>query len=312
MSFSDIGLNESFLRRIKAHISSKRIASSYLFIGLQERGGLEIALAFAKAVNCGQGINFCNNCQSCRMISAQTHPDVKVYSPGNHKFGIPLVRQVQQDSVESNYSANYRFNILSNCETMTIEAQNALLKMLEEGRKGCVNILLAKSQDGLLQTILSRSIVLKLPPKNLEKSSQMLQEFGVSEELANIEAQAFDGDMRVPFWVLANKEKAEFALQTLINANSSKIQNLATICDDEENLEHVLLLFEETLKCAKRIRQGLEVESSLLLHSAVKLAAMDEASFESVNLSLKEIEKLWKTQSRKSMLTQARMFQILA
>jgi DNA polymerase III delta prime subunit len=311
MSFSDIGLNDSFLRRIKAHILSKRIASSYLFIGLSERGGLEIALAFAKAVNCNQGIDYCDSCQSCRMINAQTHPDVKVYSPGNHKFGIPLVRQVQQDSTESNYSATYRFNILSNCETMTTEAQNALLKMLEEGRKGCVNILLSQGQEGLLQTILSRSIVLKLPPKNLEKSSQKLQELGMSQEIAIIEAQAFDGDIRVPYWILANKEKAEFALQTLVTTSSSKIQNLATICDDEENLEQVLLLFEETLKCAKRIRQGLEVESSLLLHSAVKLAKMDEASFESVNLSLKEIEKLWKTQSRKSMLTQARMFQAL-
>lgn len=312
MSFFDIGLNDAFLKRIKAHISSKRISSSYLFIGLPERGGLELALAYAKAVNCNEGMEFCDTCQSCRMINAQTHPDVKVYSPGTQRFGIPLVRQVQQDSTESNYSATYRFNILVNCETMTVEAQNALLKMLEEGRKGCVNILLAQTQEGLLQTILSRSIVLKLPPKKLEKSSQKLQEVGMGADLADIEAQAFDGDIRVPLWVAANKEKAEFALQTLINTSSGKIQNLVVLCEDEENLEHVLLLFEEALKCAKRFRQGLEVESSLLSQSAAKLAALSEASFESVNLSLKEIEKLWKTQSRKSMLTQARMFQTLA
>lgn len=312
MSFEDIGLNDAFLKRIKAHISSKRISSSYIFIGLPERGGLELATGFAKSVNCAEGIEFCDACQSCRMINAQTHPDVKVYSPGSQKFGIPLVRQVQQDSTESNYSAKYRFNILDHCETMTVEAQNALLKMLEEGRKGCVNILLSKSQEGLLQTILSRSIALRLPPKKLEKSSQRLQELGMNAALADSEAQAFDGDIRVPLWITANKEKAEFALQTLIGIGSGKVQNLAALCEDEENLEQVLLLFEETLKCAKRIRQGLEAESSLLSQSAAKLAAFGEAGFESVNMSLKEIEKLWKTQSRKSMLTQSRMFQAMA
>lgn len=312
MSFSSIGLNDDFLKRIKAHISSKRIAASYLFIGLPERGGLELALAFAKAINCNEGVEFCDTCQSCRMINAQTHPDVKVYSPGSQRFGIPLVRQVQQDSTESNYSARYRFNILNGCETMTVEAQNALLKMLEEGRKGCVNVLLSQSLEGLLQTILSRSIVLKLPPKKIEKCSEKLQKLGMDKALADSETTAFEGDLRLPIWITENKEKAEHALQTLTNIGSGKIQNLAFLCEDEENLEHVLLLFEETIKCAKRISWGLTVESTLLSQSAARLAAKGEEGFENANTCLKEIQKLWKTQSRKSMLMQARMFQTLA
>lgn len=312
MSFSDIGLNDAFLKRIKAHISSGRIASSYLFVGLPERGGLELALAFAKSVNCKEGVEFCDTCQSCRMITANTHPDVKIYSPGSQRFGIALVRQIQQDSSESNYSAHYRFNILEHCETMTVEAQNALLKMLEEGRKGCVNILLSQSLEGLLQTILSRSIVLKLPPKKMEKCSEQLQKLGMDKALADSETSAFEGDIRLPAWIAENKEKAEHALQTLTNIGSGKIQNLALLCEDEENLEHVLLLLEETLKCAKRIRQGLAVESSLLSQSAARLAVSGEEGFEKANTCLKEIQKLWKTQSRKSMLTQARMFQALA
>ena len=156
---------------------------SWLFTGPAGSGRSTLARAFAAALQCEQ--NGCGECTSCKLISADAHPDVRMLATDKVIISIEEVRQLVQFAALGSSLGEYRVVIIEDADRMTERTSNVLLKALEEPQPKTVWILCAPSAADMLPTIRSRTrnVVLRLPSTQ-EVAQLLMQRDGVKEELA--------------------------------------------------------------------------------------------------------------------------------
>lgn len=146
---------------------TKRNAHAYIIEGEPGMGKKRLARTFAKLLQCeADGIEVCDACPSCKHVDAGSHPDIiEVVQTGKTGLGVDDVRdQINKDMAIKPYRYPYKIYIVDNADSMTPQAQNALLKTLEEPPSYGVIILLAANSYQFLPTILSRCVRIKLDP----------------------------------------------------------------------------------------------------------------------------------------------------
>jgi hypothetical protein len=106
----------------------------------------------------------CGKCGNCIKMSSNSHPDVKtVYPQGNPKsIKIDDIRFMREDAYIASNEGSYKFYVIADADCMTVQAQNALIKILEEPPKNVIFIILCKSSLSLLGTVRSRSQIFKI------------------------------------------------------------------------------------------------------------------------------------------------------
>ena len=166
-----------FLQRALAHGRSRH---AYLFIGPAGLGKRQLALAFVMAQNCeaGDAARPCQQCRSCQLIASERSPDIIFTrtSGNNETILIEEIRRVSTFFALHPYEMRHRIAILDNFERAAPNAQDALLKTLEEPPSYASLILLAREESSILPTILSRCQQLRLrpsPPANWPSSSSL-------------------------------------------------------------------------------------------------------------------------------------------
>ena len=164
------------LRRSMAH---DRIRHAYLIAGAESVGKETLARAFAMTLNCtNPEIQPCGECSSCHRIQTGNHPDI-IYSARESETSplkIEEIRGVMQRLALKPFEARYRVAILRDFDAAQPRAQDALLKTLEEPAPHAVLILLARSLDAVLPTIISRSQVIQLRPASTSVVYTLLKE----------------------------------------------------------------------------------------------------------------------------------------
>ena len=166
---------------IKEHLlhamEQNKVSHAYLLQGELGAGKEFIAKAFAAALQCERGTaNACGQCRSCKQIESRNHPDVIwVTHEKPNTIGVEDIRtQLNQDIEIKPYYGPKKIYIISECEKMTVQAQNALLKTLEEPPSYGLIILLSTNAEALLSTILSRCVVLRMRPVEDSKIEEYL------------------------------------------------------------------------------------------------------------------------------------------
>ncbi len=153
--------NVSLRNRIGAAIACGRLPHALLIDGVHGSGKMTLALEIAAALNCKSGADTlpCGKCDSCRLIREESFIDLKVLSRQGDKttIGVSEIKNFRRDMFLSSTEAEYKVYIIKDAERMTPEAQNALLKVLEEPPSKVVIILLADGTDRILTTIKSRA-----------------------------------------------------------------------------------------------------------------------------------------------------------
>ena len=165
--FKDVIGQEQIVTHLQNAISSKKVAHAYIIHGERSSGKEFIAKVFAKALQCeGDGEKPCGECRSCKQAEGNNHPDIIfVQHEKPNTIGVEDIRQkINSDIAIKPYSGSYKVYIVNECEKMTVQAQNALLKTLEEPPAYAVILLLTTSLDTLLPTILSRCVALNMRP----------------------------------------------------------------------------------------------------------------------------------------------------
>lgn len=185
---------------LKTNIASGDIRHAYLITGPAGVGKRTLALQFAKALNClnpPEPGEFCGQCRVCRQISAMQHSDLSVVQAEKEGgvLKIDAVREAQHLLSLLPYEARYRVALLLRFEEANPNAQNALLKTLEEAPARAVLLLTADSAESLLPTIVSRCEVLRLHPMPLASLQQELQNRGIGSEDARLLAHLSGGRM---------------------------------------------------------------------------------------------------------------------
>ena len=141
-------------------VNSNNVLHSYLFLGTEGIGKKEIAKEFAKKILCSTKEEGCT-CKSCLCFDSNNHPDLYVIDYDNQSIKIDEIRTLTEKVIEKPIISEKKVYIINNAETMTKEAQNCLLKTLEEPPEFVVIILISSNDILILNTIKSRCMTIK-------------------------------------------------------------------------------------------------------------------------------------------------------
>lgn len=164
--FDDIVGEEQLKSKMKA-ISKSGPSHAYLLAGEKRSGKTTLAKCFAAAIQCeGEGEKPCGRCMSCLQVEEGSHPDVIWLSHEKEEtIGVDEIRKgINEDILLKPYRAKYKVYLIDDAQKMTVQAQNALLKTLEEPPSYGVIILISNVVEAMLPTILSRSVLLPVRP----------------------------------------------------------------------------------------------------------------------------------------------------
>lgn len=163
MSFENLIGNKKAKQVLRKSIDSNNILHSYIFVGIDGIGKKLFAKEFAKAILCLEKSKYCNKCKSCMEFDSNNHPDFMQIEQleDSKNIKIEQIRFMQEKVAEKPIISTKKVYIIDEADTMTTEAQNCLLKTLEEPPEYVVMILIASNESKLLNTIKSRCI--KIP-----------------------------------------------------------------------------------------------------------------------------------------------------
>ena len=150
---------------LSGSISAGRVSHAYILEGDSGMGKKTLAYAFACQLVCS-GKTACGSCHDCRLALSGNHPDIITVTPdeGKNSISVDNIRELYGSVMIKPYSADKKVIIIPGCEKLNPQAQNALLKMLEEPPSYIVFILLTSNSNYFLETVLSRSLKLSMQP----------------------------------------------------------------------------------------------------------------------------------------------------
>lgn len=165
--FQDIIGQEQIKEHLQNAIAAGKVSHAYIINGEKSSGKEFIAKVFAMALQCEKReAEPCQECHSCKQALSDNHPDIiRVTHEKPNTISVDDIRaQVNNDVAIKPYSGSYKIYIINEAEKMTPQAQNAILKTLEEPPEYAVILLLTTNVNSLLPTILSRCVVLNMKP----------------------------------------------------------------------------------------------------------------------------------------------------
>lgn len=165
--FTDIIGQEQIREHLQTALRLRKISHAYIINGERSSGKEFIAKTFAMALQCERGGDEpCQECHSCKQALSGNHPDIiRLVHEKPNTISVEDIRtQINQDMGIKPYQGPYKIYLINEGEKMTVQAQNALLKTLEEPPEYGVILILTSSVESLLPTILSRCVVLNMRP----------------------------------------------------------------------------------------------------------------------------------------------------
>ena len=156
MIFNNIIGNEKNKELLKNIIDTNNIAHSYMFVGKESIGKLIFAKEFAKAILCKNSEKPCNTCKSCIEFDTYNNPDFSILEAEGTSIKIDPIREFIKKVYEKPVVSNRKVYIINDSNYMTKEAQNALLKTLEEPPEYVTIVLITSNENMFLPTIKSR------------------------------------------------------------------------------------------------------------------------------------------------------------
>lgn len=202
---------------------------AYLLSGPSQVGKRTLLRAFAQALLCQAELprqgGPCGQCSGCLKVQHGTSPDVSSVLPAESKrsLGVDEIRQLLRDAALQPQESRYRIFLLPNCELMTIEAANALLKTLEEPPQHTILLLSTNNEAALPGTILSRCQVLPIGlVTGAEIRAALVADWGQTEEQARILSTLAAGR---PGWAISASQD-----ETLCEQRIGWIATLARLC----------------------------------------------------------------------------------
>lgn len=187
--FKDILGHEQMIEHLRNAITMDKVSHAYIINGPDKSGKMMLAEAFAQTLQCeklretiaaadgeGGAVEACMECHSCKQAVGRNQPDIiYVKHEKPNTISVDDIRtQVNNDIVIKPYSSKHKIYIIDEAEKMNVQAQNALLKTIEEPPAYAIIILLTTNADAFLQTILSRCVTLNVKVVADEKIKKFL------------------------------------------------------------------------------------------------------------------------------------------
>lgn len=247
--FRDIIGHDRVKEHLQKAIEYHKVSHAYILAGEQGMGRKTIARAFAMTLLCERSDREpCMECHACKQMLSGSHPDVIwVTHEKPASIGVDDIRTQIKDTIAIKpYSSSYKLYLVDEAEKMTVQAQNALLKTIEEPPSYAVVMLITTNQEVFLPTIRSRCIQLKLHPlKNHIISEYLTGTLGILEEKANIYAAFARGNLGKAVQIASSEQFSLLFQQVLTLLKNVKEMDIVMLLDFIRSLqENNLDLYE--------------------------------------------------------------------
>lgn len=257
--FENIIGNDKIKNELTNLVKQNKYSHSYIFHGTEGIGKKLIAKEFAKMILCLGKEKYCNTCKSCLEFLSNNNPDFYEIIPDGNNIKIEQIREMQKKVVEQPIISKNKVYIIDNADLMTREAQNCLLKTLEEPPEFVTIILIGSNESNFLITIKSRCTILRfenIEPSKIEK--YLKEKFGVQEIPKSI-IEAANGSIGKAE-LLKDKQELYIAIDTVL-----------------ENIEKMDLI--DTLKNADIIYKSQDEKNEILEYINIKFLKKAKENF---------------------------------
>lgn len=220
MNFRQIVGHEELISHFKSMIETDHVAHAYIIGGEAGSGRSTLAYCFAKTLQCEVGgTDSCDACKSCRQADSGNHPDI-IYV--NHaKAGVITVEEIRDQLVNTMeirpYSGKYKIYIIKDGEQMTVEAENALLKTIEEPPEYGIVIIISTNPEKLLPTIRSRCMTFNTKPiREKDIRDYLKSHYDASDAKIDFAVEYAEGNLGKAV-LLATNEDYDRLIQSVIS-----------------------------------------------------------------------------------------------
>ncbi|MGI6591585.1 MAG: DNA polymerase III subunit delta' [Eggerthellaceae bacterium] len=253
---------------LRSTIQEGRVSHAYLFTGQAGSNKTIAAYAFAQAIICPD--NGCGSCDDCKRAKRRKHPDIHYVAPeGADGYLVQQIREVVADSALAPIRAARKVYIIDRVDRLGVHAANAFLKTLEEPPDDVVMILLGRTRDSVLPTIVSRCQVVpfrQIPAK--EAVGIVVQNTGTTPDKAAAAVQACGGSISRATEFIRSPERMAYRKRVL------EILGLLASADDLDIMGYA----RELIKMAdapldgvrKELRQEMEANAEYLASGALR------------------------------------------
>lgn len=303
IGFHDIIGHEEIIKHLKNAIQSGKVSHSYLLSGEAGSGKKMIARSFAAALQCEKGgTEACLVCDSCKKAIGNNHPDIiYVKHEKPNVISVDEVReQVIHDAIIRPYYSKYKIYIIPDAELLNVQAQNALLKTIEEPPEYVVIMLLVKNADVLLPTILSRCVRLDLKVVDDSIVKQYLMEhLHIPDYQAEVDASFAHGNIGKAKEAATSQEfsdMTEKALRLLKYSGEMEVfeltEQIKSFASDKSKIEDYLDVFQFWFRDVLMFKAVREIDN-LVFKQEINFIREQarERSYENLENILEEIDK---------------------
>lgn len=233
--FKDVIGHSDIIQYIQNVVEQDKVSHAYILNGEKGSGKKMLASLFAMTLQCEKhGSEPCGECHSCKQARSGNHPDIiKVQHEKPNTISVDDIRvQINNDIGIKPYSSPYKIYIIPEAELLTVQAQNALLKTIEEPPEYAVIFLLTENAESLLPTIMSRCVMLKL--RNIRTTlirKYLMEQMHIPDYQAEICAAFAQGNMGRAIMLASSEhfnEIKEEALQLLRYINEMEISEIVS------------------------------------------------------------------------------------
>lgn len=242
MDFKKIVGHEDIIGHFKSSIEMGKVAHAYILNGETDSGKKMLARTFARTLQCEKGgVDPCGECQSCKQAKSGNHPDIIMVN--HEKPNVISVDDIRKQLVDTMgirpYKSRYKIYIIPDAQLMNQQAQNALLKTIEEPPEYGIVILLTSNISKILQTVVSRCMVLNTKPvRERDMLNYLIRELGLDQDKAYFCLDFAQGNLGKAIKLAANDEYVQ-----VINSVVSVLKNIQDL--DVEDLAVALNQIEQ-------------------------------------------------------------------
>lgn len=230
--FDKIIGNDKIKEMLYKSVKDKKTSHSYLFVGIEGIGKKEIAKEFAKMLLCINDNKYCNTCKSCIEFDSNNNPDFLYIEPDGNSVKIEQIRYIQRKIQEKPIISDKKVYIINDADKMTTEAQNCLLKTLEEPPEYSTIILIGSNENMFLSTIKSRCMIIHFSKIEDEKIRKYLEEKYELKDISTNMLEMFQGSIGKAILLKDKKEqyeKIELIIKSLTQKSIIDILNMSEI-----------------------------------------------------------------------------------
>ncbi len=233
---------------LKSALQSGKVAGAYIIEGVSAEAVMAQADEFLMSLYCREK-NACGECSGCLKYKKRNHADLLVVDTAAKSLKVEDVRGIAPFVYRKSFEGGWKTVLLPRADTMTEQAQNALLKVLEEPPEDTVFLLGTVSVKYLLPTILSRCIILRAPKSADNAAERLIDEFSLPTVKARVLMRAAEGD----YFLAASYAAADYftvrADMMLMLGRLFSSRSMATSATEKLILKHEAAM-EQALRIA--------------------------------------------------------------